>query len=74
MVNRGRRRAFVIEERAKVFVVRGFRAADVLRSAGYKPLWSVTAQGWVLDVKHLPDVVALLEWRNIDVRIVRDAA
>lgn len=68
-----RRVHWIVETQDRVILVRGWQAADVLREAGMKPLWSVTGRGWVLDDKRLPDVVALAEWRNIGVRIVEAA-
>lgn len=67
------RRHWVIETRDTVILVRGWQAADLLRWAGMKPLYSASGRGWVLDDTRLPDVVALAEWQNIGVRVVEAA-
>jgi hypothetical protein len=52
----------------KMISVRGWRAADHLRSAGKRPVFSGTS-GWMLDRRHLGDVLAYFESRNITVVI-----
>ena len=42
-------------------IVRGWRAVDILRSAGLRPLWSARQRGWVLDNRRAADAVAAVE-------------
>ena len=60
---------WVIQVLPPVIVVRGLKAGDRLRDAGLKPLWGTTARGWVLDARHLRDVIAVAERDRISYRI-----
>lgn len=51
-----------------VIGVRGWRAADHLRAAGKRPVFSGTS-GWMLDRRHLGDVLAYFEHQHITVVI-----
>lgn len=66
------RRHVVIRVNAdkRVILVKGWKAGDLCREAGMKPMWSAIAKGHVLDDKHLADVVALCEWQGIGVRVL----
>lgn len=54
-------RRYVIEVDDRVILVRGYRAGEILRDAGMKPLWSHIGRGWVLDRDRLPDVALCIE-------------
>lgn len=63
---RGRRTAWVVES-DRIILVKGFRVADVLRDAGFKPLYLGTRQAFSLDHRHLADVLAVLEREGFNV-------
>lgn len=63
--------AWVIEHRRPTIVVRGFKADDRLRTWGYKPLWSVSAKGWVVDDRHLRDIIARAEREHVQHRVAQ---
>ena len=58
--------AIKVEER--MFSVRGWRAVDHLREAGKRPVFSGSC-GWMLDRRHLGDVLAYFDSKNIGVTI-----
>ena len=63
------RRRLRIEVEERVIIVRGWRAGDLARDAGLKPLWSPVTSGWTLDRRRLPDLLAFLETRNVPVEV-----
>lgn len=58
-------RQITITESGTVVIIRGWRVAQLARQAGLKPTYAGTVQGWVIDAKKLPDLVAWLEYRNV---------
>lgn len=58
------RRKITITPDDKIIVIRGYKVADVARSAGLRPTYSASAGGWMLDAARLPDLVSWLEYRN----------
>lgn len=67
-----RRRTYVIETDDRTMVIRGWKVSELCREADMRPMWSAVRKGWVLDLRRLPDVVALCEWQGFGVRIVGD--
>ncbi|MDP9822775.1 hypothetical protein [Nocardioides massiliensis] len=63
------RRRITIELDRPLMIVRGWRAGDLAREAGLRPIWSGVSSGWMLDASRLPDLSAYLESRNIPVVI-----
>lgn len=61
-MSRGR---VIIHEDGNVLILRGWRAADLAREAGLRPLYVGTVGGWMLDAHRLPQLVAWLEHRNV---------
>lgn len=61
----------VIEAGDRDTKVRGYGAADLLREAGTRPYFAGGA--WWIATKHLPDVVAYLDYRNIRYRLENTA-
>lgn len=64
----GRRVVVEIHESGKTFRVRGWQVHALLKEANYRPVFA--GGGWTLDIRHLPDVAALLEWQSASLRIV----
>ena len=74
-MRRGIRYVIEINRADKIILVRGFKAGDLLRRHGMKPLWSTVSRGWVLDLRRLPDVRAVCDASAVTVREVEaDAA
>jgi hypothetical protein len=48
--------------------VSGWRAADVMRGAGLRPVFARGA--WLLDRRRLPDVLAAFEHRRVPTKIL----
>lgn len=68
------KRRWVATVDAPCVLVRGYGAADLLRAAGLKPMWSAISRGWVLDLKYLGDVEVVCMRNGIGLRIVGEAA
>ncbi|MFW6776257.1 hypothetical protein ACOACO_18395 [Nocardioides sp. CPCC 205120] len=68
------RRRITIEERGRQVVLRGWRAAELAREAGAKPLFVGSVGGWVIEATRLPDLMAILERRGISSHDGGDAA
>lgn len=49
----------------RVAVVRGWRAADLIKESGGKPIYAGTLGGWMVDRHRVSDLLAYLELRNI---------
>ena len=47
-------------------VLRGYRAAELARDAGLKPIWAGSARGWILDLHRLTDLAAYLDYRGVE--------
>lgn len=62
-------RRITVTKDGACLVVRGWRAADLAREAGLRPVYSGVSRGWLLDVRRLSDLVAFLESRNVPVVI-----
>lgn len=78
-VNRGARSVVVgdshslrraaVEAGADTVVVRGHGVRDALRRARLRPIYAGTVQGWMLDRRHLDDVMVTLERAGYAVRL-----
>lgn len=67
-----RRRVVVeVDDSTKTCFVRGWQAGDMIRDAGIRPIWSHMSRCFMIDLRRLPDMVAYLEYRNIN-PVVRD--
>lgn len=58
------KRKITITADGSIVVFRGYKVADIARSAGLRPTYSASAGGWMLDANRLPELVAYLEYRN----------
>jgi hypothetical protein len=58
-----------VDDARGIVLLKGYGARDLARDLGLKPLYSGVGKGWVLDAKHLPDIVAFAEWQNLVVRV-----
>ena len=58
-------RQISITHDGNIVVIRGWKVAELARQAGLKPTYAGTVQGWMLDAKRLPDLIAHLEYRNV---------
>lgn len=65
---------WVVTHRPPIVLVRGLQAGDRLRAWGLKPLWSTISRGWVVDDRHLSDVLACAEHERIWYRVVEEPA
>lgn len=61
---------WLIVHRPPLVLIKGRRAGDILRRHGFKPLWSVTGKGWVVDDEHLADVAAIAALRTLGYRVL----
>ncbi|GAA1977575.1 hypothetical protein GCM10009798_43500 [Nocardioides panacihumi] len=59
-----------ITHREPVMLIRGRSAADILRRHGFKPLWSASGKGWVLDDRHLADVAAIAGMNTLGYKLL----
>ncbi|MFC7503205.1 hypothetical protein ACOACQ_17695 [Nocardioides sp. CPCC 206347] len=55
----------------RVAVVRGWRAADLIKEAGGKAIYAGSAGGWMVDRHRVSDLLAYLEQRNIAATVSR---
>lgn len=62
-----------VRECGRTIVVTGYRAADLCRAAGLKPLWNGVSRGYVLDAHRLPDVLARAEHEGRPVTITTES-
>lgn len=53
-----------------IFVIHGWQAHKLAIEAGLRPTYNGVQGGWCADTKRLPDLVAWLSYRNVDVEIV----
>ena len=58
-----------VDEGRGVVLLKGYGVRELARELGLKPLYSATRKGWVVDARHLPDVVAFAEWQSWVVRV-----
>lgn len=56
----------------RIAVIRGWRAVDLIRDAGCKPLYAGTVGGWMIDRHRLGDLLAYLEQRSIAVTVITE--
>lgn len=61
----------VIREDGPVILVRGRRVGQMLNELGFRPTFSASAGGFLLDHRRLSDLVAHLEYRNVPFRLER---
>ncbi len=66
---KGHGRSVTITETGPTFVVAGWKAGQLCRDAGKRPIYSASAGGWMFDSRHLADVLALAQLRRIEVTI-----
>jgi hypothetical protein len=68
-VTRRRTLTIIRDGRRNVMLVHGWKGGDLGSDALNKSLSRASRQGWVLDLEHPADVVALADFRNIDVSL-----
>ena len=66
---KGHGRLVTITENDTTFVVSGWKAGQLCRDADKRPIYSASAGGWILDSRHLADVLALAQLCRIEVTI-----
>jgi hypothetical protein len=69
-----RRRTITITVEPDRVLVSGYRAAEVLRGSGMRPIYLGTVQAWVLDRKRLGDVLAAFDHRRIPTEVTERGA
>lgn len=65
----GRTLVITTDARDSVMVVSGQKAGELCRSAGRRPIYVVSAGGWMLDLEKLADLVAIAESRGYKVNV-----
>lgn len=68
----GKRARVITRTGHNIVLVRGWKTGEVLRGAGWRPIYSGTGGGWTLDLHRLPDAVAALEHAGYDVTMEHD--
>lgn len=68
------RRKITITPDGNIVVIRGYKVADIARSAGLRPTYSASAGGWMLDASRLPDLVAFLDYRSFRYEVSEESA
>ena len=53
-----------VDDQRSVALLRGDGAHDVIKTLSLKATWSRGGRGWVVDVKHVADVVAFAQYRH----------
>lgn len=67
-----RRRVTIdVDDTTHTCYVRGWQTGDMIRDASIRPIWSHVSRCYMIDLRRLPDLVAYLEYRNINA-VVRD--
>lgn len=60
-----RRVTVLVDGDTETCYVKGWKAGDLIRDAGVRPIWSHVSRCFMLDQRRLPDLIAYLEYRNI---------
>jgi hypothetical protein len=53
-----------VDDHRNVLLLRGDGARDAIETLALEATWSRGGRGWVVDVKHVADVVAFCEYRH----------
>jgi hypothetical protein len=74
-IDSARSRSFVtVRVRGSVALLRGWEAAGLADACSVPRRWSKAGRGWVIDARHVPDVMACAESWKVIVRLVEEEA
>ena len=67
MTRRGRQAWLTVEP--KRLLVKGWKMGEVMRDGGFRGIYVGTVKAWIVDPRHMHDLIAYCEYRNITLHV-----